>query len=134
MYSTNLSGISSSRLMRNYRFLPPKVFTNALLHSHDITALIRDTEPHERALFTSGTLNQSKSVPRRSTVYGSGSNNPIPNNAGLTREGRHSSMVDKVLGPVLASQTKRDKANDGRESGEIDVEVLLKGAERLCEV
>ncbi|KAI4208718.1 MAG: hypothetical protein LQ348_000039 [Seirophora lacunosa] len=32
-------------------FPPPKRFANALLRFHDITALIRDTEVHERALF-----------------------------------------------------------------------------------
>ena len=33
-------------------FPPPKIFTNALLANHDITSLIRDTEAHERALFS----------------------------------------------------------------------------------
>ncbi|OAA64670.1 dash complex, subunit spc34 [Niveomyces insectorum RCEF 264] len=33
-------------------FPPPKVFTNALLYNDDITSLIRDTEAHERALFS----------------------------------------------------------------------------------
>uniref|UniRef100_L2G9N3 DASH complex subunit SPC34 n=1 Tax=Colletotrichum fructicola (strain Nara gc5) TaxID=1213859 RepID=L2G9N3_COLFN len=33
-------------------FPPPKIFTNAMLYNSDITSLIRDTEAHERALFS----------------------------------------------------------------------------------
>jgi hypothetical protein len=119
----------------NYRFVPPKIFTNALLHSHDITALIRDTEAHERALFTSGTLGQQKNVSRRSTVYNPGNaNNLAFKYAGLTREPGHGTAVARILGPELDKQTKRDRTNDGKDSGELDVNVLLNGAEKLCAV
>ncbi|KAI1939360.1 hypothetical protein LOZ66_002672 [Ophidiomyces ophidiicola] len=49
-------------------FPPPKLFVNALLGSHDITALIRDTEAHERALFSTDPA--SKSSHRRATRRG----------------------------------------------------------------
>ncbi|KFY34136.1 hypothetical protein V495_08206, partial [Pseudogymnoascus sp. VKM F-4514 (FW-929)] len=51
--SNHLEQISlSAQSIASLPFPPPKIFTNALLASHDITALIRDTEPHERALFS----------------------------------------------------------------------------------
>ncbi|KAL8703880.1 MAG: hypothetical protein Q9201_002931 [Fulgogasparrea decipioides] len=72
-------------------FPPPKKFTNALLRSQDITALIRDTEAHERALFKFAPLDPTSapafsSIPQRSTIFGSRSEdehflkgtNPIP--------------------------------------------------------
>lgn len=117
------------------RFDPPKVFTNAILHPHDITALIRDTEAHERALFTAGTLDQPQNVPRRSTVYGADYNSHFTiKNAGLRRETRHGSAVASVLGSVRGELATKEMSNDGRGSGEIDVELLLKGAEKLCAV
>lgn len=118
-----------------YSFVPAKAFTNALLHPHDITALIRDTEAHERALFTAGPLSQSKNAPRRSTVHGSGNNSHVIfNDTGLTGGTGYGSAVAKVLGPVLGGTTTKDRSNDGRGGGEIDVDVLLKGAEKLCKV
>ena len=42
-----------SKSISELSFPGPKIFTNALLAgNHDITALIRDTEQHERALFS----------------------------------------------------------------------------------
>ncbi|KAL8862540.1 MAG: hypothetical protein Q9178_001038 [Gyalolechia marmorata] len=57
-------------------FPPPKKYTNALLRPHDITALIRDTEEHERVLFRSAPTGRASSQghdsgPRRNTAYGS---------------------------------------------------------------
>lgn len=125
----NLGALYLEANGNNYRFVPPKIFTNALLHSHDITALIRDTEAHERALFTSGTLGQQKNVSRRSTA-----NNLALKNTGLTREPGHGIAVTRILGPEVDKQTKKDKLNGGKDSGEIDVNVLLNGAEKLCAV
>lgn len=115
--------------------MPPKIFTNAILHPHDITALIRDTEAHERALFTAGTLSQPQNGPRRSTIYGAGNNSHLSiNNTGLIRGTGHDFVVAKALGPVRGEPTTKDAANDGRGSGEIDIDVLLDGAEKLCGV
>lgn len=119
----------------NHSFVPPKIFTNAILRPHDITALIRDTEAHERALFTAGTLSQPQNGSRRSTIYGAGNNSHLTiNNAGLIRGTGHDSIVAKALGLVRGEPTTKDTANDGKGSGEIDVDVLLKGAEKLCAV
>ena len=116
-----------------YRFPPAKIFTNALLHSHDITALIRDTEAHERALFTPGPPDDA-STSRRSTVHGLKSNGASANGSVLFRVPRHGSAVAALLGGELGEQIQKGGTNEGKEKGEVDVDILLKGAERLCRV
>ncbi len=115
------------------RFPPPKIFTNALLNSHDITALIRDTEAHERALFTLAPTDQA-STSRRSTVHGLKSNGESINGSGLVRVPRHDSAVATLLGGELGEQIRKGGTSDSKEKGEVDVDVLLKGAEKLCGV
>ena len=113
------------------------MFTNALLHSHDITALIRDTEAHERALFTLASPKESSvGVSRRRTVHGlGGSQNSLTNGVSLIRAPRHESAVATLLGGALGEEVRKSAIyNDGRERGEVDVDVLLKGAEKLCGV
>ena len=39
-----------------------------------------------------------------------------------------------ILGPVPGDPMTSDRSNDSKESGELDVNVLLKGAEKLCAV
>ena len=109
------------------RFPPPKIFTNALLHSHDITALIRDTEAHERALFSLAASEKNARSSRRTTVFG-------PNGAGnnFSQSHRQKSAVATLLGGDLAEQVRRQGAIEASERGEVDVNVLLKGAEKLC--
>lgn len=115
--------------------MAPKIFTNAILHPHDITALIRDTEAHERALFTAGTLSQPQNGLRPSTIYGAGNNSHLSmKNTGLIRGTGHDLIVAKALEPVRAEPAIKDTTNDGRGSGEIDVDILLNGAEKLCAV
>lgn len=121
-------------------FPPPKRFTNALLRSKDITALIRDTEVHERALFKVAPSEPSnlpiyQSVPRRSTVSGlkSGSEH-FSNNTGLLRTGRQHPAVATLLGGELGDQLRIEDSQAGKEHGEIDVSLLLKGAERLSSI
>lgn len=117
----------------NRRFPPPKIFTNALLHSHDITTLIRDTEAHESALFTTAVPNAHQAdVPRRSTFHAKKSF--ATNGVGVLRHPRHDSAVETLLGNELSEKIAEERLGKGREKGEIDVEILLKGAERLCEV
>ncbi|KAI1659521.1 DASH complex, subunit Spc34 [Daldinia decipiens] len=125
-------------------FPPPKIFTNALLANHDITSLIRDTEAHERALFsvppppppsTSQNPDPPKQSGRRQTVFNvasgevttSGSN--TGRNVGTPR--RHTAVA-AVLGGDLHEQIRRSERRSGRD--EVDVEILLKGAEKLCGV
>lgn len=121
-------------------FPGPKIFTNALLSpNHDITSLIRDTEQHERALFhlappplptVSGNTDfgappsglaqfSASSHGRRATVY----NARQPKNK----------AVAAVLGGDLYQKT-RSTDRTGRQKGDIDVEVLLQGAEKLAAV
>ncbi|KAF2402254.1 DASH complex, subunit Spc34 [Trichodelitschia bisporula] len=116
-------------------FPPPKIFTNALLHPHDITTLIRDTEAHERALFSVPPPEPASK--RRTTLF--------PETPG-PRAPRRNTAVAAVLGGDLVDRIRRGGGggagsglgysipNPGRERGEVDVEVLLEGAERLCAV
>ncbi|KAI2616865.1 DASH complex, subunit Spc34 [Hypoxylon sp. NC1633] len=125
-------------------FPPPKIFTNALLANDDITSLIRDTEAHERALFsvppppppsTSQNPDPATQSSRRQTVFNvasgevttSGSN--TGRNAGGTR--RHTAVA-AVLGGDLHEQIRRSERRNGKD--DVDVEILLRGAEKLCGV
>lgn len=133
-------------------FAPPKIFTNALLQPHDITALIRDTELHERALFsvpppqpTPKAHDQSLSS-RRTTVFGTnGTNNPFGGGANAMRAPRRNTAVAAVLGSELIERIRkgggggiggslRYRGLEDRNKHEIDVETLLEGAEKLCNV
>jgi hypothetical protein len=127
-------------------FPGPKIFTNALLGSHEITSLIRDTELHERALFhlaapaIPGKTSGIEYVPgavgpapvttaaRRQTMYGGGS-------SGSARQPKNKAVA-AVLGGDLYQRTRRDEVTTGsaRQKGEVDVEILLEGAERLAAV
>ncbi|KAL6721268.1 hypothetical protein ACLMJK_000370 [Lecanora helva] len=130
----------SSAAIRELPFPPPKVFTNSLLHSHDITALIRDTEPHERALFTLETEKQhvgasSADPSRRNTVYGVNSTTLSHGNGnGFRRDLRQGSAVATLLGGEFSEQLQKANSKEGKERGEVDVNLLLKGAEKLCGV
>ncbi|KAI9685348.1 MAG: hypothetical protein M1820_010809 [Bogoriella megaspora] len=123
-------------------FPQPKIFTNALLHPHDITQLIRDTEIHERALFT---IPPPPAPPkaqdpsgRRQTAFGS-------QTPGAARAPRRNTAVAAVLGGDMVERIRRGggggvgtglgpRPADARNKGEVDVELLLEGAEKLCEV
>lgn len=137
LLSSHLEQISlCATSIADLSFPGPKIFANALLSNHDITSLIRDTEQHERALFhlappplpSKSTTSEfpgtsSGAAPsgaaRRQTVYG-------------TRQPK-SKAVAAVLGGELYQKTRKTD-NSGRQKGDIDVEVLLEGAERLAAV
>ena len=123
---------SSPTLTAQIRFPPPKIFTNALLHSHDITALIRDTEAHERALFTLAPPEQLPGVPDANLPLRSTANHI--NGAGLGRSQRQGSAVATLLGGELGEQLKNENMKEGKDRGDVDVNLLLKGAEKLCSV
>lgn len=126
------------------RFPPPKIFTNALLSNHDITSLIRDTEAHERALFSvpppqpvatqsrRSAEPETKSKSRRQTVFNvaSGEVTTGPPTRGSTNP-RRQTAVAAVLGGEMHSQLRRGETD---RKGDVDVEVLLRGAEKLCGV
>lgn len=118
-------------------FPPPKIFTNALLGTHEITTLIRDTEPHERALFSLdptvgkgsagkndtpyGLHHGERSVHGRKSIYATGP--PVKQSA-----------VARVLGPDMLYEIRQTSGSASRGKGTVNVEVLLRGAEKLGEV
>ncbi|KAF4465985.1 DASH complex subunit Spc34 [Fusarium albosuccineum] len=127
-------------------FPPPKIFTNALLSNHDITSLIRDTEPHERALFSvppppppSTALKpaepeKTKSSGRRQTVFNVASGEVTTGQPARTGTGHHprrQTAVAAVLGGQMHEELRRGEAD---RKGDVDVNVLLRGAEKLCGV
>ena len=117
------------------RFPPPKIFTNALLQPHDITALIRDTEAHERALFTvlPPEPGSHEARSRRSTVFNVGIGDDGAGPGGY-RGPRANTAVGRVLGKDLLQQIRKNDGGERKDQGEVDIEALLKGAERLCQV
>lgn len=144
-------------------FPPPKIFTNALLSNHDITSLIRDTEAHERALFSvpppPPPPSQPAAVPtqkqqqqqaeehsssggRRRTVFNvsSGEVTTGPPTRGSLHPKRHTAVAAVLGGEMHEQLTRRGVGGgDGSASssagvGSVDVEVLLRGAEKLCGV
>ncbi|KAG0647090.1 Outer kinetochore SPC34 [Hyphodiscus hymeniophilus] len=130
----------SSESIATLPFPPPKIFTNALLSTQDITSLIRDTEPHERALFsvpppaappTSQTPypDPKASGNRRQTVFNVASGEVTTGNGVGARAPRRNTAVAAVLGPELHSEVRKTEAK-----GEVDIEVLLRGAETLNDV
>lgn len=149
LLSSHLDQISlCGNSISSLSFSAPKPFTNALLSNHDITALIRDTEAHERALFhlappplppktggqtefgTSFSASAAGSVPaekRRTTLA-------------APRQPRNRAVA-AVLGGELYQRTRREAAavsqaqvRGEKVKGEVDVEVLLEGAEKLAAV
>lgn len=148
-------------LFLDRRFPPPKVFTNALLYNDDITSLIRDTEAHERALFSvpaplptakaatttpSGSAStleggatgadaaaaaSSSSSRRRQTVFNvaAGEVTTGPPSARPSAAPRRQTAVAAVLGGDLHAQIAQRGGG-----GDVDINMLLKGAEKLCSV
>jgi len=102
-----------------------------MLNTHDITSLIRDTESHERALFsvipredTRATVSGSTAAGRRVTQV------PAP---------RKNTAVASILGGDLAERIRREQAHERARDGtaqkeHLDVDLLLEGAEKLCGV
>jgi hypothetical protein len=123
------------------RFPPPKIFTNALLAPHDITALIRDTEPHERALFSvppppppDSSIYPDPSASttsRRQTVFNVAGGEVVSSASTTSRAPRRNTAVAAVLGADLNSEIRK---SENVQKGDLDVEVLLRGAEKLGEV
>lgn len=127
-------------------FPGPKIFTNALLsNSHDITSLIRDTEQHERALFHLAPPPLPKSG---SSSFGESISAPLPAPSGAAGKGRRQTTygarqprnkaVAAVLGGDLYQQTREGEGErrglGTGARGELNVEVLLTGAEKLAAV
>lgn len=121
------------------RFPSPRIFTNALLGSHDITALIRDTEAHERALFQVDPAtkpNASRRATRRGTTFAAETEKEsMASRIYSARGNRNQSAVARVLGSDMMEEIKRSAGTSTRgPRGEVNIEVLLRGAEILCDV
>ncbi|KAI1809128.1 DASH complex, subunit Spc34 [Poronia punctata] len=123
-------------------FPPPKIFTNALCSNQDITSFIRDTEPHERAIFSvpppPPTVSAKVPEPtsqgsRRRTVFNVASGEITTGAAGRGGvSSRKNTATAAVLGGELHDKIRKSERRGGKD--DIDVEVLLKGAEKLCKV
>ncbi|KAI1990418.1 hypothetical protein LOZ53_001626 [Ophidiomyces ophidiicola] len=82
-------------------FPSPKLFVNALLGSHDITALIRDTEAHERALFSTDPASKSshRRATRRGTMFAAeAEKETMISRIYSVKDRRNQSAVAQVLG------------------------------------
>lgn len=136
-----------SSSIADLHFPPPKPFTNALLAPHDITALIRDTESHERALFSVAPppVPSKAQVHHFSSTVTTAPGQPRPSLApSAARQPRRHTAVAAVLGGDMYRRIKSRELPDpsaryaqgpaSREKAELDVELLLHGAEKLCAV
>ncbi|KAF3203556.1 hypothetical protein TWF106_001939 [Orbilia oligospora] len=95
------------------RFSKPGIFTNSQLARPPITSLIRDTSPYERVLFSS-TLNEE---------FTEGPST-LPAKSGLLGSLLDGNLVHQVQSTVKTAQLK----------GDVDVEMLLRGAEDLARI
>ncbi|EAS35132.1 uncharacterized protein CIMG_00486 [Coccidioides immitis RS] len=121
-------------------FPPPKMFANALLGPHDITTLIRDTEAHERALFSADPSTNStkhRRATRRGTMFPTeGEKETMVSRIHSAKNHRNQSAVARVLGgDMMEAIRKSANAPSHRTNrGEMNIEILLRGAEMLCKV
>lgn len=154
-YRTCITYVDAASRLNACRFPPPKIFTNALLQPHDITTLIRDTELHERALFSvpppppaPKAQDPSAGSNRRNTVFnisGAGSTSITGGGTNAVRAPRRNTAVAAVLGTELVERIRKGggggvgsglgyRTYDGSNRNEVDVETLLEGAEKLLGV
>ncbi|KAK2753825.1 hypothetical protein FQN55_000189 [Onygenales sp. PD_40] len=133
----------SAAAIADLPFPPPKIFANAMLRPHDITTLIRDTEPHERALFSidpasSSSRHANRRATRRGTMFPAeaGDGDSMASRIYAAKNNKNQSAVAQVLGGDMMDEIKRSTgAASGRAAGAgINVDVLLRGAEMLCSV
>ncbi|PWY67521.1 DASH complex, subunit Spc34 [Aspergillus heteromorphus CBS 117.55] len=140
LLESHLEQISlSSNAIAELPFPQPRIFTNALLGPHDITSLIRDTEAHERALFQADPSvkpTTSTSAHRRSTRFPSeAEGESMASRIYSARDNKNQSAVARVLGSDMMEEIKRSAGTASRGGrGEVNVDVLLRGAEILCNV
>lgn len=102
--------------------------------------MIRDTESHERALFsvppppppsTSQYNPKASASARRQTVFNVTSGEVTSSAVSAARGPRRNTAVAAVLGADLNSEIRK---SENQQKGEMDIEVLLRGAEKLGEV
>ncbi|KAI9881219.1 MAG: hypothetical protein M1830_007197 [Pleopsidium flavum] len=149
LLDSHLEQISlSAAAISELPFLPPRVFTNALLHPHDITALIRDTEAHERALFTVPSSTRptdfTTNITRRNTVFNVNEHgSTVVGGANSAQAPRKNTAVAMLLGRDMVEEIRKSGGGgvgvgignniaEGRGKDEVNVEIFLEGAEKLC--
>lgn len=98
---------------------------------------------HERALFSVPPPQPSKAQDRRTTTFQPSGSSFLSGGAASVRVPRRNTAVAAVLGGDLVERIRRggggtvgtnSRGLEGKEKGEVDVEVLLEGAEKLCAV
>jgi DASH complex subunit Spc34 len=99
--------------------------------------LIRDTEPHERALFSLDP-NASKTVSRNGAANATGvfaAERSVHGRKSIypTAPSLKQSAVARVLGTDMLNEIRQSSGSAARSKGGVNVEILLRGAERLCE-
>ncbi|PNS21710.1 hypothetical protein CAC42_1564 [Sphaceloma murrayae] len=142
LLSSHLEQISAcAASISELEFPKPKQFENSLLSQHDITALIRDTEIHERALFSIAPP-PLPSKPDLNASAGSSYNARASATPHASRAPKRNTAVAAVLGRDLFRKVREADGTTStnsygaknRSKGELNVEVLLQGASRLSEV
>ncbi|KAF8250218.1 DASH complex, subunit Spc34 [Wilcoxina mikolae CBS 423.85] len=134
LVAPHLEQISSAAAgIAAFQFGAPKIFTNAILRSRDIVSLIRDTDVHERALFTVPSPAHGRPTePNAKPLLG--------DKTRLAVAPRRNTAVYSVLGGDMIEQLRRGGAGGveggigGIATNEVDVELLLLGAEKLVDV
>lgn len=102
--------------------------------------MIRDTDAHERALFSINPAVNSFTAQRRATRRGTfptvdTSGESLASRIYSARNNRHQSAVARVLGTDMMEEIKKSTGSaTGTNPGEVNVDVLLRGANILCEV
>ena len=136
----SLNGAHETPLTAHDRFPSSKIFTNALLHSHDITSLIRDTEAHERALFNHvpqkpRPLEPNPAFSRGITAFDVGAGEEIYRVGTRTHENLMPiEAVGRSLKGGVLDHIRRERDMNSRITEDINVHLLLSGAERLCKI
>lgn len=125
-------------------FPPPKMFTNAIVSNTDITNLLRDVEDHERALFsvppppppqiptTKRETDKAAAKSRRQTVFNVAQGEVTTGPPTTRSRPRQHTAVAAVLGGDLHSRIVRSGGSSNK--GEVDLDILLYGAEKLYHV
>ena len=138
---------ATSMLILQTSFPPSSIFTNALLNLPDITALIRDPDSHENALFSVvppgdlSTVHDSNDDTARRSTFFQVNENALGGNRSF-QPPRRNTAVAAVLGGDMADRIRRERLGEGKGSrrrtglqkDDIDIDLLLKGAEKLCKV
>ncbi|KIX00964.1 uncharacterized protein Z518_10030 [Rhinocladiella mackenziei CBS 650.93] len=133
LLASHLEQISlSAKSIAELEYPRPQIFTNALLNDHEITTLIRDTEPHERALFSidPNAVNGNR---QQNAIWSTGTENGRKN-VFPTAHPMKQSAITRLLGNELLQEIRQSSSDTSRPRDGVSVEVLLRGAEKLCNV